>query len=54
MGTKKNTTLDTCNCISHGEIECKGIFPFERRKLGKGAGFDFAITFVVSYDDSLR
>jgi hypothetical protein len=39
--------------IPHDGIGCKGIFPFERRKLGKGADFDFALTFVVSYDDSL-
>jgi hypothetical protein len=34
-------------------IGCKGIFPFKLRKLGKGAGFDFALAFVVGYDDSL-
>jgi hypothetical protein len=37
----------------HDGIGCKGIFPFKRRKLGKGAGFDFALAFVVGYDDSL-
>jgi SpoVK/Ycf46/Vps4 family AAA+-type ATPase len=37
----------------HDGIGCKGFFPFERRILGNGAGFDFALTFVVCYDDSV-
>jgi hypothetical protein len=34
-------------------IGFKGMFPFKLRKLGKGAGFDFTLAFVVGYDDSL-